>query len=321
MKTVTVCIPAYNEGPRIAALLERVVQSGAIPVSEILVCVNGCTDNTADIVGGYARTDKRIGLLESERGKPNAWNRLFEEAANDILVFFDADVRPRQNCIENLVQALVNGDCIVAGCSTVTKSSARGLEGKIVNLLRTEFFFVNYLNGAGYSLKRPEFLKKMQEHGYRKMPSILPDDGWVQMLLEPEDYKLVAGAVIEYDSGTFADYLRGETRTRMIAYPELKACSDKHSPGLYEKWLERLRTERPTTDLGKKLRRFLVRLKEQEGISRKIEFAFYMVLKTYVRLAYRSKIRAMSREMRLELQEADGACVLGGTGRKESKEL
>ena len=112
---VSVLIPVCNEQSTLPRLLEYLLENDTASVDEILVCANGCTDDTPQLVRAFSRRDGRIRLLTSEKGKPRAWNLLVRSAKHDTLVFFDEDVVPRSNAISRLLSYFDSDTIIVAG--------------------------------------------------------------------------------------------------------------------------------------------------------------------------------------------------------------
>src|SRR3989304_2982476 len=94
MKTVSICIPVYNEAPWVAALLDRVL---AVELAgwekEIVVVDDGSTDGTAAILKPYAQSGK-IALIEQKpnQGKGAALKRAFQRARGEVLLVQDADL-------------------------------------------------------------------------------------------------------------------------------------------------------------------------------------------------------------------------------------
>jgi glycosyltransferase involved in cell wall biosynthesis len=93
MYDVTVAIPAYNAEHSIERSLRSLQDQTWTGRLEILVCDDGSTDRTCDVVTGMAAHDGRIRLLKNEcnRGRPFTRNRLATEASGDMLTWLDAD--------------------------------------------------------------------------------------------------------------------------------------------------------------------------------------------------------------------------------------
>lgn len=150
--TVTVGIPAYNEEHNIGNLLASISRQDAhnFKLQEILVCCDGSTDRTVDIVKGFAKKNKLVKVMEGKRrhGKAYRLNQLFERSTGDILILFDADVIPTDDfTLSELVRpfdhenvGLVGGDIkplpshtlignITAASRELWSETTRGING------------------------------------------------------------------------------------------------------------------------------------------------------------------------------------------------
>lgn len=85
MHRIAVCIPCLNE----AASIRTVIRSfrEALPESEIYVCDNGSTDQSAEI----ALQEKAHLIVEPRKGKGFVIRRLFRDIDADIYVLVDGD--------------------------------------------------------------------------------------------------------------------------------------------------------------------------------------------------------------------------------------
>jgi glycosyltransferase involved in cell wall biosynthesis len=92
--TVSIGIPAYNEGQNIQQLLLSLVaqKETGIKLQEIIVVSDGSSDDTAQKV--KAVKDKRITLIDDGQrlGKSARLNTLFKTFTGDVLILMDADV-------------------------------------------------------------------------------------------------------------------------------------------------------------------------------------------------------------------------------------
>ena len=144
--TYSIVIPAYNEGARLGATLEKVL--GYVREqgwnAEVIVVNDGSRDNTADLVRGFAAKDPVLRLVENpgNRGKGYAVRNGMLQARGEIVVFSDADLSSPIEEMPKLLAALAAGADIAIGSrwlnselQTQRQSLLRQLFGRIFNLL------------------------------------------------------------------------------------------------------------------------------------------------------------------------------------------
>ncbi len=150
MKDVTysIVIPAYNEGTRLGATLEKVLgyvrQQGWSEEVEVIVVNDGSRDNTADLVRGFAAKDPVLRLLENpgNRGKGYSVRNGMLNALGGIVVFSDADLSSPIEEMPKLLTAIASGADIAIGSrwlraelQTQRQSLIRQVFGRIFNAL------------------------------------------------------------------------------------------------------------------------------------------------------------------------------------------
>ncbi len=142
----SIIIPAYNEGARVGATLEKVLAYVAERgwSAEVIAVNDGSRDNTAEIIRGYARQNPRLRLLENpgNRGKGYSVRNGMLHAQGEILLFSDADLSSPIEEAEKLLAALHQGADIAIGSrwlrsdlQTQRQPLYRQLFGRIFNLM------------------------------------------------------------------------------------------------------------------------------------------------------------------------------------------
>jgi dolichyl-phosphate beta-glucosyltransferase len=144
--TYSIVIPAYNEGARLGATLEKVLAYVRAQGwnAEVIVVNDGSRDNTAELVRGFAEKDSGLRLVENpgNRGKGYAVRNGMLNARGEVIVFSDADLSSPIEEISKLLVALEAGADIAIGSrwlraelQTRRQSGHRQLFGRVFNLL------------------------------------------------------------------------------------------------------------------------------------------------------------------------------------------
>jgi dolichyl-phosphate beta-glucosyltransferase len=142
----SIVIPAYNEGARVGATLEKVLAyiEQRSWNAEIIAVNDGSRDDTAEIIRGYANKNPRLRLLENpgNRGKGYSVRNGMLHAQGEILLFSDADLSSPIEEAEKLLAALQAGADIAIGSrwlrsdlQTQRQPLYRQLFGRVFNLL------------------------------------------------------------------------------------------------------------------------------------------------------------------------------------------
>lgn len=114
-KTLSIVIPAYNEGKTIHLILDKVkaVQLVGGMEKEVII-VNDCSkDDTVDAVESYMKTNPDLNISfhshEVNKGKGAALHTGIEKATGDILVIQDADLEYNPEEFNVLLQPFLDG--------------------------------------------------------------------------------------------------------------------------------------------------------------------------------------------------------------------
>ncbi len=151
----SIIIPAYNEGARVGATLEKVLAYVAEHGwdAEVIAVDDGSRDNTAEIVRGYAEKNPRLRLLMNpgNRGKGYSVRNGMLHAQGEILLFSDADLSSPIEEASKLFDVIANGADIAIGSrwlrsdlQTHRQPLYRQLFGRTFNLLLRIILGLNF---------------------------------------------------------------------------------------------------------------------------------------------------------------------------------
>jgi dolichyl-phosphate beta-glucosyltransferase len=144
----SIVIPAYNEGARLGATLEKVLgfvrAQGWNAEVEVIVVNDGSRDNTAALVREFAEREPMLRLVENpgNRGKGYSVRNGMLNARGEIVLFSDADLSSPIEEMPKLLAALAGGADIAIGSrwlrtelQTRRQSRHRQIFGRVFNLL------------------------------------------------------------------------------------------------------------------------------------------------------------------------------------------
>jgi len=142
----SIIIPAYNEGARVGATLEKVLAHVAKLGwdAEIIAVDDGSRDNTGEIIRGYAEKNPRLRLLQNpgNRGKGYSVRNGMLHAQGELLLFSDADLSAPIEEADKLFGAIAGGADIAIGSrwlrrdlQTQRQPFYRQIFGRIFNLM------------------------------------------------------------------------------------------------------------------------------------------------------------------------------------------
>jgi len=306
--TLSVCIPAHNERATLGTLLEQVLAYPPDVVSDVLVCANGCTDGTEDLVTAHAARQPRLRLLHSARGKANAWNRLWQAAPTELRVFTDADVVLGEGALAALRQALLNRPGIALVSGFEEPRAAGSWRHRLVAAASWPFGH-DYLTGRLYGTRRaglePLLLAAASPGAAPALPAhLVHEDLWLEVLVPRARFCVAPAAKVAFDPGDLDDLVRYRARI-VLARQQVR----DGWPDAYAAW-------QLTTGLGRHpahllLRRLRVAFAQRELI----RSSAGLVLRTLLLRTTRQELARAYQQMERELRDAGGAMVQGGTGR------
>ncbi|HSP92113.1 MAG TPA: glycosyltransferase family 2 protein [Vicinamibacterales bacterium] len=119
LESLSIVVPAYNEAPTIEAVVREALSVGAtVAVTvEVLVCDDGSTDGTYEILQGLARSHPNVRVLHrsANRGIEASLRALFAEARFKYVFFTSADRQWPMTSLSPMAQVIEAGADIVVG--------------------------------------------------------------------------------------------------------------------------------------------------------------------------------------------------------------
>jgi dolichyl-phosphate beta-glucosyltransferase len=116
--SISLIIPAYNEEKRLPETLKKIMAflQSSCAEAEILVVDDGSTDNTAQVVGEFARKYPSISLISTpHQGKGYAVKTGMLQGKGDMLLLVDADLSVPIDQIWKLLSSSDREDYIAIG--------------------------------------------------------------------------------------------------------------------------------------------------------------------------------------------------------------
>ncbi|MDO8647958.1 MAG: glycosyltransferase [Candidatus Diapherotrites archaeon] len=210
-------IPAYNEEESIERMLSSVFKSTLwrqTPpgMREVMVCCNGCTDKTEEIVRKISaqHLNGELKVMASAPGKVNAWNALVKrmDRRAKVLFFADADVLVHRTAFENLRNAF-SGKIVIAASRVVPVGKPKSIVLRGMGRLEKKAAVPELPEVIGmlYGIRR-DFAESV------KMPhNIINDDGFLEAVAGKERTAFVSSAKVYYQPArTLRDWIKQKTR-------------------------------------------------------------------------------------------------------------
>ena len=123
---LSIIIPAYNEEATIGKVIDKVL---SIDIDKEIVAVDdGSTDNTGDVLDGFARRYPetiRVMHCPSNRGKGSAIRAAIPHLRGDIVIIQDADLEYDPEDILRVVKPIMEGKAQVVYGSRVLRKNPR----------------------------------------------------------------------------------------------------------------------------------------------------------------------------------------------------
>ncbi len=176
MFSYTVGIPARNEENNILNCLESVYTQVILP-ERVIVCVNGSSDKTFEIVKQYSKDKHNLTLLTCEPGKMVAIKKIMKENFSDYLMFVDADTKVNKEASKELHFSLKTKKVLFAGGSSWRIKPKTNFFTKISDTVFEQVDRQLFLNGKMYMFNALELKSALEINSITEIPDNIISDG------------------------------------------------------------------------------------------------------------------------------------------------
>lgn len=181
---LSIVAPAFNERGNLTPLYERVAEVlGDHPRWELVLVDDGSTDDTADVIRGLQREDRRVRgvFLERNCGQTCATKAGFDAARAPLIATLDADMQNDPGDLPLLLAALREHDAVVGYRVRRQDTFVRRVSSRIANAVRNRISGDDIRDtGCALKLFRAEAIRAIPlfEGMHRFLPTLLRFHGF-----------------------------------------------------------------------------------------------------------------------------------------------
>jgi GT2 family glycosyltransferase len=155
---ISILIISKNRKEALSFTLNKLMDSINSPIDEVLVLLDGCTDDSKDLVEQFDHVKWTV--LTKSIGASRARHKLYKEAKGSILIGFDDDAHPLQDNFISIIDDLFQKDKTLG---VIAFQEIKGVfpDDKIAlaqtrNILK-EYLCNNFV-GCGFAIKKDVYL-------------------------------------------------------------------------------------------------------------------------------------------------------------------
>lgn len=195
-QTVSVAIPAYNEGQNIKNLLLSILSQkfDGFIFEKIIVLSDGSTDNTIEAV--KTMKNKKIQIIKNNKNKGRVYsrNRLMKEINSDILVFLDADgVLERNKSLNLLLRGISIENGVLLSCGNPIYREGKTFLSKSLQIADEAYTEIRYsINNGNNIFGSFGSMMALAKPLYKKLTipnDIFSDDSYIYLQCKKIGYK------------------------------------------------------------------------------------------------------------------------------------
>ena len=231
-----IIIPAYNAERYLRECMDSVLGQETRYSFRVLAIDDGSTDETGELLDGYAARDSRVHVVHQEnRGHSGARNAGLEIADAELIMFLDSDDVLFPDAVEQLAGAVLNGDAAFSeGAYEVVDTQMQHISDSPheAGELRDLADCSAYPWGKAYRLRALD--------GFRFPEGYLYEDSFIYQVLFPRYAQLgkkavgVASPVVKYrvNPGGISRKSRGSVKSLDSLWITLSLHEDRKKLGL-----------------------------------------------------------------------------------------
>ena len=231
-----IIIPAYNAERYLRECMDSVLAQQTRYSFRVLAIDDGSTDETGELLDGYAARDSRVHVVHQEnRGHSGARNAGLEMADAELIMFLDSDDVLFPDAVEQLAGAVLNGDAAFSeGAYEVVDTQLQ----HISDSPHEAGELADFADCSAYPWGKAYRLRALD--GFRFPEGYLYEDSFIYQVLFPQYAQLgkkavgVASPVVKYrvNPGGISRKSRGSVKSLDSLWITLSLHEDRKKLGL-----------------------------------------------------------------------------------------
>lgn len=231
-----IIIPAYNAERYLRECMDSVLGQETRYSFRVLAIDDGSTDETGELLDGYAARDSRVHVVHQEnRGHSGARNAGLEIADAELIMFLDSDDVLFPDAVEQLAGAVLNGDAAFSeGAYEVVDTQLQ----HISDSPHEAGELADFADCSAYPWGKAYRLRALD--GFRFPEGYLYEDSFIYQVLFPRYAQLgkkavgVASSVVKYrvNPGGISRKSRGSVKSLDSLWITLSLHEDRKKLGL-----------------------------------------------------------------------------------------
>ena len=161
---ISLCFPVYNEEQTIAQVLEETYlqMSGSGVSYEIVVCIDGSTDKSPEIIRAASQRIPKLRVIENDghKGITYTFERLYIEARGQFVLLNSADRQWPASIIHPMLKLSKQFDIVIASRKQKHYSTTRKFVSWMFNTIPERLFGVRTYDAGAAKLLKKEIIER-----------------------------------------------------------------------------------------------------------------------------------------------------------------